>query len=207
MQEIITRKESLSKGRARYFTGKPCKRNHISERWSSSAKCVACHYEEKPLQNIPRVSAEEKKLSAAIRAKRWYKKNRQKTIDRSKVWKKENREAVRKSESKWRSKKTSKAIRFMRDSLRRILKTEKNGRTEKILGYTRQELISHIESQFEKGMRWDNHGDWHIDHITPVSVLLSEGVCCPKKINCLSNLMPVWAEQNLKNNSKRKFLI
>lgn len=33
------RKQNLS----RYFTGKPCSRGHISERYSCSATCVECH--------------------------------------------------------------------------------------------------------------------------------------------------------------------
>ena len=27
----------------------------------------------------------------------------------------------------------------------------------------------HIENQFIEGMTWENHGDWHVDHIIPCS--------------------------------------
>lgn len=205
--KIISRKEAKSLGLTHYFTGKPCKRGHISKRWSCSGTCIACHYEANPLQNTPRPTKEEKREKAKARAKRWYAKNKQKTINRAREWKRKNADRVRMSEKKWRQKETSKAICFMRDSLRRVLKTEKNGRTEKILGYTRFDLINHIERQFQPGMSWGNHGDWHIDHITPISAMLSMGITCPQKINCLSNLMPVWKEDNLKKNCKIKVLL
>ena len=40
----------------------------------------------------------------------------------------------------------------------------------KMFGATREELISHIENQFEDGWNWENRGDvWEIDHIRPYS--------------------------------------
>ena len=95
----------------------------------------------------------------------------------------------------------------MRSSLRRVLKTENSGRTEHVLGYSRYELRSHIERQFLKGMSWDNHGEWHIDHITPISVFLEQGISDPRVINCLTNLKPIWAKDNLSKNNKLEYLI
>lgn len=205
--QITSRKEAKSLGLTHYFTGKPCIRGHISKRWTCNGKCIGCHYEDNPLRNTPKPTDEEKKAKAKARARRWYLKNKQKTIDRAKEWKAKNPEKVRLSEKRWREKDKSKAIRFMRDSLRRVLKQDKNGRTEKILGYSRHDLVDHIEKQFQKGMHWGNYGDWHIDHITPISVMLSMGITCPKKINCLSNLMPIWKEDNLKKNSTTTSLL
>jgi hypothetical protein len=42
--EILSRDEALEKGLKRYFTGKPCKRGHVSERFTVSKNCVGCHY-------------------------------------------------------------------------------------------------------------------------------------------------------------------
>jgi len=41
MPKIITRKEAIAKGLKRYFTGKPCKRGHVSER-SVKSSCLVC---------------------------------------------------------------------------------------------------------------------------------------------------------------------
>ena len=29
--------------------------------------------------------------------------------------------------------------------------------------------MKHLEKQFTKGMTWENHGKWHIDHVIPDS--------------------------------------
>jgi hypothetical protein len=74
---------------------------------------------------------------------------------------------------------------------------KKRGRTFDVLGYNRQQFEQHIESQFQDGMTWANHGEWHIDHIIPVSELIRCGVTDPARINALPNLRPIWAADNL----------
>lgn len=39
---IISKSEATDQGLNRYFTGKPCKYGHISERWTISGKCIEC---------------------------------------------------------------------------------------------------------------------------------------------------------------------
>lgn len=206
-KEIITRKNAIAIGAPRYFSGSICYRGHISERWTMSGKCISCHYESNPKKKIERISPKEKIEMQKARGKKWYENNKEKTIAAAKEWKLNNSSKVRESERRWRKKAKSKAICFMRDSLRRTLKIEKNGRTEEILGYTRAELKEHIEKQFVSGMTWDNHGVWHIDHITPISVLLDGGETDPSVINALPNLMPVFASENLRKNNKVEVLI
>lgn len=41
--EIITRQQAKEQGLARYFTGKPCKHGHISEKTVSGGSCVECY--------------------------------------------------------------------------------------------------------------------------------------------------------------------
>lgn len=95
----------------------------------------------------------------------------------------------------------------MRDSVRRVLVREKSKRTEEYLGYTKDELRKHLEKQFQKGMDWNNYGEWHIDHIVSISELLKSGETRPEVINCLSNLRPMWAEENMKKNASRETLL
>lgn len=72
--------------------------------------------------------------------------------------------------------------------------------TSDVLGYTPLELKEHIEKQFKEGMTWDNYGEWHIDHIIPISSAknLEEGI----RLSQLENLQPLWAEENLEKRNK-----
>lgn len=95
--------------------------------------------------------------------------------------------------------------KLVRNILYRTLKASmknKEGRTQDLLGYTAQEFRQHIERQFQKGMNWDNHGEWHIDHIHPISRFIEEGITDPKIINALSNLTPIWKTNNLSKGAK-----
>lgn len=75
------------------------------------------------------------------------------------------------------------------------------------LGYTSGQLKEHIERQFSKGMTWDNYGEWHIDHIVPVSSFIRSGETSPSVINALSNLRPLWAEENMKKGANSEVLL
>jgi 5-methylcytosine-specific restriction endonuclease McrA len=42
---VVTRAEAKAAGLLRYFTGRPCKRGHISDYYTKAARCVACQDE------------------------------------------------------------------------------------------------------------------------------------------------------------------
>jgi len=73
------------------------------------------------------------------------------------------------------------------------------------LGYTVDELRAHIERQFVKGMGWHNKGEWHIDHIVPVSAFDADSVEHPDFKACfgLPNLRPMWGKDNIRKGAKR----
>lgn len=84
-----------------------------------------------------------------------------------------------------------------------ILKTyseKTSNRWLNIFGYTRSELIVHLEKGFKEGMSWNNYGLWHVDHIVPVSFFDFENEDDQELIECwkLENLQPLWAEENIK---------
>jgi hypothetical protein len=66
------------------------------------------------------------------------------------------------------------------------------------LGCSIDELKLHLSAQFKSGMSWDNYGQWHIDHVIPVSKFdLTDDAQITKCFN-FKNLQPLWAEENLK---------
>lgn len=72
-----------------------------------------------------------------------------------------------------------------------------------LVGYDVEELRAHLEVQFQPGMSWDNYGEWHIDHIKPVSQFTYTTTDDPEFKECwsLDNLQPLWATDNLKKSN------
>lgn len=42
VMELLSRTDAISNRSLRYFTGKPCKRGHISERYTKTSMCIEC---------------------------------------------------------------------------------------------------------------------------------------------------------------------
>lgn len=77
------------------------------------------------------------------------------------------------------------------------LNTKKEGHTIDLLGYTSLEFKEHIENLFTEGMSWNNHGEWHVDHIKSVSTFDENEH--PSIVNALSNLRPMWSTTRVIN--------
>lgn len=112
--------------------------------------------------------------------------------ERVKKWVEVNRESI--NEKRKQYKKTIPHIISWRNllshSINRLGQT-KQGSTHKLLGYSALDLKYHIESLFTDGMSWSNYGEWHIDHIKPVSSFTRDTL--PSIVNSLNNLQPLWA--------------
>ena len=96
--------------------------------------------------------------------------------------------------------------RLVRHAIKRVNEglTSKGGKTFDHLPYTPQELVEHLESQFDENMSWENYGDyWHIDHIIPQAMLPYDNVKHKnfRKAWALDNLQPLTASENLSKNS------
>lgn len=76
----------------------------------------------------------------------------------------------------------------------------KNSRTHEILGIDYNGFKEHIENLFVEGMNWDNHGEWHYDHIIPLAT--ADNYEDLIRLNHYTNFQPLWAEDNLKKGSK-----
>jgi len=156
--------------------------------------------------------------------RKWYEDNKERKMESNRKWKAENAEKVKEHIRKWNAENpeyhsTWKKEKYHTDPcyklrnltscmVRSALKEGKGG--ESILPYvdwdSYEELKEHIESQFEDWMTWDNHGEWHIDHIKPQSVLLEgvETMDDPKFRECwaLENLRPLEARENISKGNK-----
>lgn len=124
--------------------------------------------------------------------KTYRKENREKETKRMQNWRELNQDKSNETQRKYR--KTIPHIVAWRNILRGALirlNKKKEGLTIDILGYSALDLKTHIQSLFTDGMSWDNHGEWHIDHI--IRVYEFDNNTLPSIVNALSNLRPLWA--------------
>ena len=76
-------------------------------------------------------------------------------------------------------------------------KAKKYIETSHLFGTSMKKVVKHIEDQFVEGMSWDNHGEWHIDHIKPLCSFDLNNLEEQKKAFHFTNLQPLWALDNL----------
>lgn len=150
----------------------------------------------------------------AAQVKSWVERNKERYIAVGKAWQESNPELMksywRKHYQKNRKRNASYQVHnAIGARLRNCLRGKKSARTEELIGYQVEELMASIEKQFRPGMSWANYGDWHIDHIVPLidfdcSTEESDEI---RKAWAISNLRPIWAEENLRKSCKRLYLL
>lgn len=181
--KYISKNEAIEFGLSRYFEGMECKRGHISERQTANGMCLEC-------------MREKSRSKDSIKKSREYYKNNKESLDEK------ARERYR---DRYRSSPEFKSACAARNMLKRAMSLtghQKHCSTFKEIGYSKEELMRNLESKFEQWMSWDNFGEWHIDHVIPVSHLVKIGIKSPKAINCLDNLSPISREENMSKRCK-----
>lgn len=80
----------------------------------------------------------------------------------------------------------------------------KASRIVQLLGCDWKSFVSHVESQFQRGMTWGNHGQsgWHFDHIAPLSSFDLTDESQLKKACHFTNVQPLWAADNIRKGGK-----
>lgn len=158
-------------------------------------QCTKC-YEEKPLEDYHNLKRGKYGKCSYCKecANSW-----------NKEWTNENRDHIRKRYVSYSSKRRKEGAnwyfnRILSNQVRRFILDKKGKRTEDILGETFDNVRRHLEKQFEDGMNWNNFGEWHIDHIVPLSSGRNQEELI--KLNHYTNLQPLWAKDNLSKGAK-----
>lgn len=87
----------------------------------------------------------------------------------------------------------------LRCRLRLAMKSEaKVGSAVTLLGCTTAGAWDHLESLFTEGMTRENYGEWHIDHIRPLSAFDLTDPDQLAEACHYTNLQPLWAADNLR---------
>jgi hypothetical protein len=194
--QIISRSEAKQQNLKHYFTGKPCKYGHVAERKVANSNCSVCN---KDIVSRFYVNNRDKVKN---KSKEYYSDNSDKIKKYQKEYNKINKDKINNRHQERYDSEPDYKMKFrLRGILSKVLKrtdTVKDLKSHAILGYNCIDLRRHLEDSFVDGMSWDNYGEWHIDHIVPIKVLLDYGVTDVAFINGLDNLQPLWAEDNLK---------
>lgn len=144
---------------------------------------------------------------AATSAKRWKQLNPERVKEQNRSWAKNNKDRRKTHRQKYQKTLHFRIKNSLRTRLRLALLTkQKTGSAVRDLGCSISEFKIHLENQFQEGMSWENYGEWHIDHIRPLSSFdLSDReqllVACH-----YTNLQPLWAADNLSKADKYEYV-
>lgn len=121
-----------------------------------------------------------------------------------KAWRNNNKDKCRQyARNRYKKNLKLASIKWMRNFLYRTEQYGFNKTRMNVLmefGYTPKQLIERIECQFKEGMSWGNRSEWHIDHKKPISAFNENAN--PRLINSLSNLQPIWKNENLSKSNR-----
>jgi len=113
-------------------------------------------------------------------------------------WENKKRYKRKWSHKKYQNDVTYRLTALLRSRLHSAIKgTAKKSSAKKLIGCSIPQLRKHLESQFADGMTWDNHGDWHIDHIKPCAAFDLTNETEQRQCFQYSNLQPLWAKENM----------
>jgi hypothetical protein len=155
-----------------------------------------------------------------LKNKKWRDDNKERTAPVFKKYYEDNKEKIALRNKKYRNNRGTnlKKLRYkndikyklgvlLRSRINHALKNnQKSGSAVSDLGCSIEEFKKYLESKFQEGMNWHNHGKfgWHIDHQIPVASFdLTDREQFLKAVH-YTNLQPLWWYENLSKNGKRE---
>lgn len=145
-------------------------------------------------------------------SKKWKSENVEKVLESYRKHKETNFEKIRERKRNYDNSRKATDLNYkiqmnLRSRMYQAIKKElKGGSAVRDLGCSIEELKTHLESQFQSGMTWENwsRNGWHIDHIVPLASFdLTNREEFLKAAN-YTNLQPLWAKENYSKNKHRK---
>lgn len=183
-------------------------------------KCSGCN-EDKPLDQFTKDKRVKSGLSGwckvcAREYDRLYKeRNRDRLIESNKKYREENKEHISRWHGEYRSayrkhKKEVDPIYKITEAIRCSVNYSfkracggvipKRSKSADILGCSFETFVQYIEGQLTDGMTLGNYGEWHLDHIIPISSATTEEDII--RLNHYTNFQPLWAMDNFKKGAK-----
>jgi hypothetical protein len=152
--------------------------------------------------------------------KKWCDENREQDLSRKRKYNAEHKKEIYSKQLECRAKNINQYRKVARERISRkkmenpnfkvtcLIRTRirnaldgraKSGRSVELLGCSWDEARKYIESKFQPGMSWKNHGvrGWHIDHVVPCAAFDLTDPEQQRMCFHYTNLQPLWAKDNL----------
>jgi hypothetical protein len=155
-----------------------------------------------------------RKAYMTVYLKKWRLEQQAKNPD----WQKEQNAYLRRRRAEnpdWRIKHAARTLRRVRGNIQAWLQARlrsrlhnalenntRRGSAVRDLGCTIAELKVHLEAQFTAGMTWESRGEWHIDHVRPLSSFDLTDRAQLLKARHFTNLQPLWGPDNLSKGAR-----
>jgi hypothetical protein len=199
---VISRKEAKSSGLVRYFTGKPCKTGHFSERHTKSASCCEC---KRLMQSAYRSSLTPDQKAAASERDR--KHNQSRKLDEGRIaymkaylseYQSKNREKISQRNRDWRRSRIGKEL--AREKANRVkLRDYFRGQCQKRRAAKQQRIpawFSTADSSAIRSMHRECNDleeltgiKFHVDHVIPLCGQLVSGLHIPINLRVIPYYM------------------
>jgi hypothetical protein len=147
---------------------------------------------------------QENREKLRLYSKKRYEENKEEDLARSRKYQKENRAKRNAYHVEWRMRSLQNKLSCsLRKRLTKALKNNtKCGSSVSDLGCSIDFLREYFGWKFTDGMSWANYGEWHIDHIKPLSMFdLTDREQFLEACH-FTNLQPLWAKDNWSKNNK-----
>lgn len=187
--KIISRKEAKEQKLIHFFTGIPCKNNHIEKRLTSTGDCTLCKNEREKRRYHKTGGAYHKKM---------YKEKREEKISKQMKRQKENHEEYLAYQKEWRGKNKDRIAQYRKDNAAKYAHHAAKRKTAKLQATPLWAELDDIEKVYEEcnHISSETGTPHHVDHIVP---LRNKNVC---GLHCLDNLQILEAEENLKKRNR-----
>ena len=205
--DIITRKDALAQGLTHYFTGKLCKRGHVSARYAKTANCVECTLS--IFNKRPYEPTHEQRESYNQRNKQYQRRRRLQMTEQERKEEARKRapyilEYVNARRGVDPSFKLRMNLRHRIWSALQANEASKSGGIQDLVGCSAAELMDHLQAQFTDAMSWDSYGryGWHVDHIRPCASFDLTDPDQQRQCFHYSNLQPLWEADNIRKGAR-----
>ena len=183
---------------------------HPDRKYHAKGLCSKCYkdkyyaeHREKLIAQMVEYDAEHRKEKKAYNAKYGTEHLEEKTAYMIKYYKEHRKERAKYERERRKNDVQFRLAAYLRSRVgEAVRRGRRAGSAVRDLGCSVAQFKLFIENQWDEGMTWDNYGEWHLDHVLPLSSFdLTDRSQFITACNWL-NYQPLWALDNISKGAK-----